>query len=149
MSIPCASIRLTVSRRIVCAFQRCIGAGRSHSFLVLVFVFYATATVVALAVAAGGHRDAIGYLASLFVLGSFGCQTMMPLRVLALVSNAAFIAYAVRNQLGPVLVLHALLLPINAVRLWQLMATPHLPVFGPDLKSAASLARNRSLAEGL
>jgi hypothetical protein len=114
-----------------------------------VFAFYTTATVVALSVAAGGNRDAIGYLASLFVLGSFGCQAMMPLRVLALMSNAAFIAYAARNQLGPVLMLHALLLPINAVRLWQLLAIPQLPAFGPHLKPAASCEGHRSLAEGV
>lgn len=97
------------------------GDERKFSFIaVLVAAFYAVATVVAVSSMVDGSRDAIGYLASLFVFGSFGCKTMVPLRILALMSNVAFMTYAVRNQLAPVLVLHALLLPINIVRLWQI-----------------------------
>lgn len=93
---------------------------RFNFIVALVTCFYIIATVIAVFSMAGGSRDAIGYLASLFVFGSFGCKTMVPLRLLALMSNVAFMTYAVRNQLAPVLVLHALLLPINVVRLWQI-----------------------------
>jgi hypothetical protein len=143
-----ALFRATGTEGWVSAFQRRIGGNRSHIFIGLVFIFYTMATVVALSLAAGGSRDAIGYLASLFVLGSFGSHAMLPLRVLALLSNAAFIAYAARNQLGPVLALHALLLPINAIRLRQLLVTPQLPAYGPHLNSATSLERERPLAGG-
>jgi hypothetical protein len=44
---------------------------------------------------------------------------MIPLRVLALVSNVLFMAYGYFDHLYPVLVLHAVLFPINAVRLVQ------------------------------
>ncbi|HWM80850.1 MAG TPA: hypothetical protein VNQ56_02205 [Pseudolabrys sp.] len=105
------------------------GKRRSSLLLALVVSFYTVATGVALYSASGGSRDAIGYLASLFVFGSFGCRTMVPLRALALASNVAFMTYAVRNQLTPVLVLHALLLPTNIVRLGQIIAMrrPTLP----------------------
>jgi hypothetical protein len=121
MPMPRTSIRMKVSRRMVGTLYRHVCADQSNIFIGLAFVFYVVAAVVALSLTFGGSHDAVGYLASLFVLGSFGCQTMAPLRVLALLSNVAFIAYAARNQLGPVLALHALLLPINVTRLWQLL----------------------------
>ncbi|MBN9014285.1 MAG: hypothetical protein J0H25_14915 [Rhizobiales bacterium] len=109
---------------------------RTNFLVVLVIAFYTVATAVSVYSAAAGSRDAIGYLASLFVFGSFGCRTMVPLRLLALASNVAFMTYAVRNQLTPVLVLHALLLPTNIVRLWQILATRrlawHLPHLSQD-----------------
>jgi len=44
---------------------------------------------------------------------------MVPLRVMAIGSNVAFIGYAALAGLGPVLLLHALLLPLNVYRLLQ------------------------------
>ncbi len=82
-------------------------------------VFYALAVFAAVVLATIGNQDSIGYLASLFVLGSFSSQTMVSLRALALMSNVAFMAYAYASHLLPVLLLHALLLPVNALRLWQ------------------------------
>jgi CRP-like cAMP-binding protein len=46
-------------------------------------------------------------------------STMIPLRVLALSSNALFMAYGYVDHLYPVLVLHAILFPVNALRLVQ------------------------------
>ena len=90
-----------------------------------VALLYAGTTVVAVVLAAAGNPDAVGYLASLFVLSSFASRSMVSLRVLALLSNAAFMLYAYDHHLPPVLFLHALLLPVNVVRLWQhLRATP-------------------------
>ena len=62
----------------------------------------------------------IGYLASALVLCTFLTRTMMPLRVIALGSNLAFIAYGALLHLYPVLVLHVVLLPINAWRLREI-----------------------------
>ena len=46
-------------------------------------------------------------------------KAMTPLRVIAIASNVAFIAYGLGAGLYPVLVLHAVLLPLNCVRLLQ------------------------------
>ena len=90
-------------------------------------VLYAAAAFAAVALAATGNQASIGYLASLFVLGSFSSQTMVSLRALALMSNVAFMAYAYASHLLPVLLLHALLLPVNALRLWQHLQTQKQP----------------------
>jgi CRP/FNR family transcriptional regulator, cyclic AMP receptor protein len=62
----------------------------------------------------------IGYLASALVLCTFLTRTMMPLRMVALGSNVAFIAYGALLHLYPVLVLHVVLLPVNAWRLREI-----------------------------
>jgi len=64
--------------------------------------------------------DAVGYLAAGLVLATFCMRSMGGLRLVALASNLAFIAYGYLGSLTPVLVLHALLLPVNACRLVQL-----------------------------
>lgn len=63
--------------------------------------------------------DPLGYLASLLVLATFSARDMITLRVLAIASNIAFIGYAAMAGIGPVLLLHALLLPMNLCRLRQ------------------------------
>jgi len=69
----------------------------------------------------------IGYLASLLVLATFCMQGMVALRAVAIASNVAFIAYAVVAGIGPVLLLHALLLPMNIYRLLQSWRTHRYP----------------------
>lgn len=64
-------------------------------------------------------QEPIGYLASLLVLATFCVRGMVALRLLAIASNLAFIAYAALAGIHPVLLLHALLLPVNVVRLLQ------------------------------
>jgi CRP/FNR family transcriptional regulator, cyclic AMP receptor protein len=61
--------------------------------------------------------ESIGYLASALVLATFCMRDMVTLRCLAIASNLAFITYGALADLGPVLVLHLLLLPVNVVRL--------------------------------
>jgi hypothetical protein len=61
----------------------------------------------------------LGYAASAAVLATFCMSTMIPLRVVALVSNVLFIAYGYADHLYPVLVLHVILLPVNTLRLMQ------------------------------
>lgn len=71
-----------------------------------------------------GAGEAIGYVASGLVFLAFCMKTMMPLRLMAIASNIAFIAYGAANGLVPIIVLHTLLLPMNAVRtgqIWQLV----------------------------
>ena len=63
-----------------------------------------------------------GYVASLLVFVAFYMKTMIPLRVVAILSNVAFITYAVGGHLYPVLILHSVLLPLNCIRLQQMRA---------------------------
>jgi CRP/FNR family cyclic AMP-dependent transcriptional regulator len=65
--------------------------------------------------------DALGYLASLLVLATFSMRGMVTLRVMAIASNLAFIGYAAVAGIHPVLLLHALLLPMNAWRLAEIV----------------------------
>jgi len=61
--------------------------------------------------------EGIGYLAACLVLATFCMKSMDALRLAAIASNMAFIAYGYFEHLAPVLLLHALLLPINIYRL--------------------------------
>jgi CRP/FNR family transcriptional regulator, cyclic AMP receptor protein len=63
--------------------------------------------------------NALGYAASVAVLATFCMNTMIPLRIAALGSNVLFMAYGYADHLYPVFVLHAILLPVNALRLVQ------------------------------
>jgi hypothetical protein len=63
--------------------------------------------------------DSVGYLASMLVLAAFGVKEMIPLRMIAMASNVAFLAYGLALGLSPVWLLHALLLPLNAWRLLE------------------------------
>ena len=57
--------------------------------------------------------DSIGYLASILVLLTFCMGTMLRLRVVAICSNVAFVAYGSIAGIHPVLILHLILLPVN------------------------------------
>ena len=57
------------------------------------------------------------------MLCTFYMRTMVPLRCLAIASNMAFLAYGLPLGLWPVAVLHALLLPLNILRLFQIRRT--------------------------
>jgi hypothetical protein len=63
--------------------------------------------------------ELLGYLASSLVLMTFSVRSMALLRLLALLSNVAFVGYAWTAGLAPVLLLHTMLLPLNLWRLWQ------------------------------
>jgi hypothetical protein len=67
------------------------------------------------------------WIAAFLVFSSFFMKTMIPLRIVAIVSNTAFISYAllglrygIFGQVYPILVLHSCLLPLNVLRLRQL-----------------------------
>lgn len=63
--------------------------------------------------------DALGLTAGLFVLFAFYARRPVRLRGLALVSNVLFVLYGVLADLFPIMVLHAVLMPLNLVRLSQ------------------------------
>ena len=62
-----------------------------------------------------------GWLAALFTLLAFSMHAMIPLRLAALCANFCFISYGMLNGLYPVVALHVLLVPCNAIRLYQLL----------------------------
>jgi len=64
--------------------------------------------------------EVTGYVASVLVFCTFYMKTMIPLRVVGILSNVAFMIYAAGGRLYPVLILHAILLPLNCVRLIQM-----------------------------
>ena len=85
--------------------------------------------------------EVLGYAASLLVLATFCMSGMVALRVFAIASNLAFIGYAALAGIHPVLVLHALLLPMNA---WRLVET----VRQRDVDATAAAARSQIFTQG-
>jgi uncharacterized protein YjiS (DUF1127 family) len=66
--------------------------------------------------------DFIGYAACACVLATFCMSTMVPLRIVAICSNVLFVTFGALAHIYPVLLLHVVLLPVNAVRLLQALA---------------------------
>lgn len=64
-----------------------------------------------------GAPETWGYTASSLVLATFCMKRMVPLRIVAICSNFAFITYGASLHLVPIVVLHSLLVPINLRRL--------------------------------
>jgi hypothetical protein len=65
--------------------------------------------------------DFVGYLASALNIGSATRRGMIPLRVLAILCNCAFIVYGAVAGLYPILIAHLILLPLNALRLREML----------------------------
>src|SRR5262245_52882132 len=65
-------------------------------------------------------QDLAGYAASALVLVTVSMRSMRWLRITAITSNVAFLSYGAIANLRPILVLHAILLPVNFVRLLQM-----------------------------
>lgn len=63
--------------------------------------------------------DGLGFLAAGLVLVTFCMKRLVPLRIMAIASNLAFILYGYAARIEPVLVLHLILLPFNLARLAQ------------------------------
>ena len=83
-----------------------------------------------------------GYVASTLGLCTFVAKDMRVLRIVAIFSNLAFITYGTIEWLPPVLYLHLALLPLNIVRLAQIVrATPATA----DLTQADGAVRAQTL----
>lgn len=65
--------------------------------------------------------EALGYLGALLVFGTYSMKTMIPLRIIGLCSNCVFIVYGYMAPVYPQLLLHAVLLPLNSLRLYQML----------------------------
>ena len=64
--------------------------------------------------------EVFGYIACGLVFLTFTMKEMMPLRLIALCSNVAFLVYGLGLDLKPVIFLHITLMPLNGWRLVQL-----------------------------
>jgi CRP/FNR family cyclic AMP-dependent transcriptional regulator len=64
-----------------------------------------------------------GYAASALVFATFFMRSRTRMRQVAIVSNVAFITYGTIGSLFPLVILHALLLPLNVWRLWEIRRT--------------------------
>src|SRR3974390_1799503 len=62
-----------------------------------------------------------GYVAAVLVFMTFYMKTMIPLRIVGICSNCAFIMYGYLDGLNPVLILHLILLPLNSLRLREML----------------------------
>ncbi len=65
--------------------------------------------------------QALGFLAAFLMFSTFYMKNMIPLRIIGMMSNASFIVYAAIAQIWPLLVLHIVLLPMNCLRLIQMI----------------------------
>lgn len=79
----------------------------------------------------------LGYTASALVLATFSVRSMRALRCIGILSNIAFISYAVAAGLAPILILHLVLLPTNVFRLLQLERA------GRSLETSACIPAHR------
>ena len=79
-----------------------------------------------------------GYVASVLVLLTFNAKDMRLLRTAAIFSNLAFITYGTLQWLPPVLVLHVVLLPLNMVRLSEVLRSDKIA--GKPIALAATAA---------
>jgi hypothetical protein len=84
-----------------------------------------------------------GYVASGLVLTAFYMKDMIPLRLAALASNVAFIAYGLALGLTPIWLLHAVLVPLNGYRLVQ---AARLRGRAPDQRKPQPLHRSQQAA---
>lgn len=66
--------------------------------------------------------ELVGWAAAGFTFAAYAMKTMLPLRMLAIFANVAFITYSAALQLYPTLVLHLMLLPFNTYRLGEIFA---------------------------
>ena len=65
--------------------------------------------------------EALGYLGVLLTIGTYSMKRMIPLRVIGICANCVFIAYGFHASVYPQLLLHGVLLPLNAYRMWEML----------------------------
>jgi hypothetical protein len=90
------------------------------------------------------YSNLLGYLACGLVFVTFYLRSAVGLRSAAAASNLAFIAYALAAGLLPILLLHLMLLPLNLLRLRQVLAgrvleSPRSPASGAAASAAQSV----------
>src|ERR1700738_3149113 len=83
--------------------------------------------------------DIVGYSAALAVLAAFCMSSIVPLRIVAILSNVLFALYGLSAHLYPVFLLHSILLPINVFKLTHVELLPRMA----GLRSASASGQGR------
>jgi CRP/FNR family transcriptional regulator, cyclic AMP receptor protein len=65
--------------------------------------------------------EVVGYVGALLTFATYSMKRMIPLRIIGILSNIFFAAYGFLAPVYPQLVLHAVLLPLNIVRLREML----------------------------
>lgn len=66
--------------------------------------------------------EAVGYGGSALTIASYSMRTIIPLRIASILSSVLLIAYGLLIQSWPMLVMEFVILPLNLIRLWQVLA---------------------------
>jgi CRP/FNR family transcriptional regulator, cyclic AMP receptor protein len=96
--------------------------------------------------------EVLGWLAAGLNLSAYSVKTMLPLRALAVASSVFFLFYSFLGEIYPTLIMHLVLLPLNGVRLCQLLyqsrQARHARDAGYSLDWLRPLLRPMRLADG-
>jgi hypothetical protein len=65
--------------------------------------------------------EVLGYFGALLTICTYSMKRMIPLRVIGICANCVLIVYGVLTPVYPQIVLHGVLLPLNAFRLWEML----------------------------
>jgi hypothetical protein len=64
--------------------------------------------------------EAVGYAGTGLTIVAYGMRNLVPLRIAGILSSLAFLTYGVLTQSYPLVLMEAVLLPINVYRLLEL-----------------------------
>ncbi|RXV66345.1 cyclic nucleotide-binding protein [Roseovarius sp. A46] len=97
--------------------------------------------------------QAVGWLAAVLKLATFATNSMIVLRILAMASSICFIIYSGMFQVWPLLAVELVLLPINAYRLYEVIALRRLVTHmtdesDPDFSAAMAYGKKRVIQAG-
>ena len=97
--------------------------------------------------------QAVGWLAVLLKVATFAANSMILLRLLAMASSVCFIIYSGVFHVWPLLAIELFLLPINAYRLYEIIALRRLVTHmtdesDPDFSAAMAYGKERIIKEG-
>jgi CRP/FNR family transcriptional regulator, cyclic AMP receptor protein len=68
-----------------------------------------------------GWPDVFGFVGAMFYIATHWMKTMVPLRILGIASNVCLLTYATLHASYPSILLYGSLIPINALRLVQML----------------------------
>ena len=67
------------------------------------------------------YVQVVGFIAAGLVIATLSMRTMVPLRIVGLCSNVAFVSYGILFHSYPTIVLHSILFPLNIYRLREML----------------------------
>jgi CRP/FNR family transcriptional regulator, cyclic AMP receptor protein len=69
----------------------------------------------------GSWIELVGFGGTVFTIAAYSMRTILPLRIAGILSSVFFISYALLIQSWPVLATELVILPLNVVRLYQIL----------------------------